>query len=211
MSLMVTCLVELHSVDPSSSYAHIFTALRQFALHLRTAFTTPDSREAFTSCINWPVLSCCRAITAILCSSYEATSHREGTTTTSMSSPLHDLLYPLVQVLQGLARLASPTRYYPYRLHIAALLCELQWASGSFIPTCGPLLEMLNGGVLGAGTHKPKAVAPNNPTPLAYLIKAAPALLDTRAVQDAMVSKILQLILDSLKSQWRSPALPEIG
>lgn len=56
---------------------------------------------------------------------------------------LRALVYPLVQVLLGAARLVPAPRYFPLRLRIAAALHRLADSAGVLVPLAPLLLEML--------------------------------------------------------------------
>lgn len=56
---------------------------------------------------------------------------------------LRALVYPLVQVLLGAARLVPAPRYFPLRLRIAAALQRLADSAGVLVPLAPLLLEML--------------------------------------------------------------------
>lgn len=56
---------------------------------------------------------------------------------------LRVLVYPLVQVLLGAARLVPAPRYFPLRLRLAAALHRLAASAGVLVPLAPLLLEML--------------------------------------------------------------------
>jgi nucleolar complex protein 2 len=217
---MVTCLVELYGIDGAASYGHTFTFLRQLAVHLRGALTAAaaDAPAAFAAVASWPVLACLRALTAIVCAHGCALPPPAaaggsgggggGAPSPAPPPPLSLLLFPLVQVLSGLARLCAPPRAFPLRLHACALLNELAWATGAVVPVAPLLLEVLRAPLF---ERKPRGAAPTNPTPLAFMIKAGPASLDTRATQEALVSRAFELLGDALRAHFCTLALPEVA
>jgi nucleolar complex protein 2 len=202
---MISCLVELFGIDGASSYNHAFTYLRAVAVGLRTALVSGSdlgsgsvaaARAAVASVASWATVNALRALTAIVCA--------HGATP---SAPLWELVYPLAQVLSGLPRAAPAPSHYPLRLHMAALQNELQWATGVYVPVALPLLDILRCRAL---TLKPRGAAPSKPTPLSLVVRVAPSAADTKSYQDSLVARVLELILDAMRSFFASPALPEL-
>lgn len=56
---------------------------------------------------------------------------------------LRPLIYPVVQLLLGAARLVPTPRYFPLRLRLMTALNRLAAAAGVFVPVATLLLEML--------------------------------------------------------------------
>ena len=56
---------------------------------------------------------------------------------------LRPLIYPVVQLLLGAARLVPTPRYFPLRLRLMTALNRLAVAAGVFVPVATLLLEML--------------------------------------------------------------------
>ena len=56
---------------------------------------------------------------------------------------LRPLIYPVVQLLLGAARLVPTPRYFPLRLRLMSALNRLAAAAGVFVPVATLLLEML--------------------------------------------------------------------
>ena len=202
---MISCLVELFGIDGASSYNHAFTFLRALAVALRTALVTGSdaasggpaaARAAIAAIASWATLNALRALTAIV------TAH--GATP---EAPLWELVYPLAQVLSGLPRAAPAPSHYPLRLHAAALLTELQWATGIYAPVALPLLDVLRCRAL---TRKPRGAAPSRPTALNLMLRVGATASDTKAYQDALVARVLELLLDAMRAYFASPALPEV-
>jgi hypothetical protein len=203
---MINCLTELFGLDGASAYAHAFTFLRALAVAVRGALvagadaggaSAPAARAAVSAVASWASLNALRALTAIVCAHGAAPA-----------APLWELVYPLAQVLGALPRVAPSPAHYPLRLHAAALLAELQWATGVYVPAALPLLDVLRSRALA---RKPRGAAPSRPTPIALLLRVGAAAADTKAYQDALVSRTLELLLDALRAHFASPALPELA
>jgi len=54
------------------------------------------------------------------------------------------LIYPLVQVVIGAAKLVPTPKYYPLRFHCARILRDVSSNTGTFIPVLPFYLEVLN-------------------------------------------------------------------
>lgn len=193
--LMAQCLAELYGVDEGAAYSHAFIYLRQLALHLRAALTT-QTKEAVQAVYSWQYVNALRCWTAVL------SRHAS-----SPARPLFQLIFPLVQLLLGTARLVPTPRFFPLRLHAATMLTSLSWSTGVYVPIAPLLVEVLRSPALAA---KPKEAATSTPPALALLIKVSEKALATRAVQDAVVNRALDVLLDAIKSQYYSIALPEL-
>ena len=61
----------------------------------------------------------------------------------SLTQELRPLIYPVVQLLLGAARLVPTPRYFPLRLRLMTALNRLAIAAGVFVPVATLLLEML--------------------------------------------------------------------
>lgn len=68
---------------------------------------------------------------------------RENETSVMCAQELKPLVYPVVQLLLGVAGLVPSPRYFPLRLRCIASLSALSAATGVFIPLAPPLLEVL--------------------------------------------------------------------
>jgi nucleolar complex protein 2 len=91
---------------------------------------------------------------------------------------------------------------------VAGLLTELTWATGAFIPIAPLLLDVLTAPLLA---RKPAPSPLDAPVNLPLMVKAGTTALGGKALQDAIVAKTLDLLLDGLRAHWVSPALPELA
>lgn len=129
LTFMGNCVVELYSVDIDSSYQHAFVYIRQLALHLRSALQK-KTKEAFKVVYCWQYLNCCKVWVAVL-------SANPG------KDELYSLVYPLTEIIWGVAKLLPSTRYLPLRLHCVRMLQQLAASTETFIPTTAILLDAL--------------------------------------------------------------------
>ena len=79
-----------------------------------SASFTSDGVRSFTQVYNWQYVNCLRLWAQVLCA-----HAREP------SAPLRQLVYPLVQVTQGAARLLPSIRFAPLRLQCVRVLNQL--------------------------------------------------------------------------------------
>ena len=111
--LRASCYVDLCAVDAHASYRHAFVYIRQLAIHLRNAIQKA-SPEASRQVYNWQFVNCLRLWAQVLC-----------THARSPTAPLRQLIYPLVQVTLGTARLLPSIRYAALRLQCNGVHCAL--------------------------------------------------------------------------------------
>ena len=113
IALTSACFVDLCAIDASAAYQHAFVYIRQLAIHLRNAIQKPTA-DAYRQVYNWQYVNCLRLWAQVLCA-----LAREP------SAPLRQLVYPLVQVTQGAARLLPSIRFAPLRLQCVRVLNQL--------------------------------------------------------------------------------------
>ena len=119
--LLSSCVVDMCAVDAQAAYRHAFVYIRQLAIHLRNAIqkATP---EATRQVYNWQYVNCLRVWAQVLC------AHAR-----SSSTPLRQLVYPLVQVTLGTARLLPSIRYAPLRFQCCRILNQLCAELGIYV------------------------------------------------------------------------------
>ena len=140
LTFMGNCVVELYSLDYASSYQHAFVYIRQLALHLRTALQK-KTPESFRIVYCWQYMHCLKLWTAILAAACGKPSEANVDDETTL---MRSLIYPLVEVIFGVARLIPTTRHLPLRLHCVRYLQQLAAASELFIPTTSILLDVFD-------------------------------------------------------------------
>jgi nucleolar complex protein 2 len=130
LTFLGNSVVELYSLDMDSSYQHSFVYIRQLALHLRSALQK-KTKESFQVVYCWQYLNCCKVWVAVL----SANPGRDE---------LYSLVYPLTEIIWGVAKLLPSTRYLPLRLHCVRMLQQLAASTETFIPTTAILLDSLD-------------------------------------------------------------------
>ena len=87
-------------------------------------------QESYTNVYNWQYMNCLKLWVHVLC-------------TYAGKKDLLPLVYPVTQIITGVAQLVPTTRYFPLRMHCVKLLNKIANETGTFIPVTGLLLEML--------------------------------------------------------------------
>ncbi|KAF8935013.1 Nucleolar Complex 2 protein [Dissophora ornata] len=150
LHLMQNCVAQLYGLDVDRSYQHGFVYIRQLAIHLRNAVLI-KTKESFKAVYNWQYLHCLGLWSQVV------STH--ALNNAGQPTPLHALIYPLVQVSLGALRLIPTSTYYPLRFQIIRNLIQLIENTGTFIPLAPFLFEVLEGGEMKRpgrkGTLKP--------------------------------------------------------
>ena len=131
LTFMGNCLVELYSMDSTSSYQHAFVYIRQLALLLRSALQKKTS-EHMQQVYCWQYVYCCKLWVAVLANA-------------DNSDPLRSLVFPMSEILLGMCRMVpSPVRHLPLKFHAVRLLQQLAASTQTFIPTTSILMDILD-------------------------------------------------------------------
>jgi len=223
LTFMGNCVVELYSLDYHSSYQHAFVYIRQLALHLRTALQK-KTPESFQAVYCWQYMHCLKLWTAVLTASLtvgrdddndnenDGDEDMEYGARPDEAKLLRSLVYPLAEVLYGVARLVPTTRHLPLRFVCVRLLQQLAAASEMFIPTTSILLEVLD---LKEIHMKPKRIKGRSTTrglvlPLILkLPKEAP--LRTSEQLESCISEVYLLLNREVDLYKYSAGFPEFS
>ncbi|RHY74322.1 hypothetical protein DYB30_004020 [Aphanomyces astaci] len=190
--VMGNCLVELYGLDLVSSYQHVFIYIRQLAMTIRKAIAAP-SADALKGILTWRFVNCLKVWAAVV-SAYPA---------------LKALVYPLTQLTLATIRLASIARYVPLKFQCVKVLQQIALATQTFIPTTPILLDVLQSPIV---TQKKKnAVKETDIVELDLLVKLSKSALESRRVQEMVVSKVFDLLQKECDVQKYSIAFPEFG
>lgn len=133
---MINCIVEVGGLHLSSAYQHMFVALRQLALQIRSS-NTSKTKESFKSIYNWSFLHSIRLWGRMLCTFCD-----EKTVDSKDAAVLRPLIYPFVQIAIGVMRLKPSAKYFPFRLHVIRILTEVGQVTGVYIPLSSYLIEV---------------------------------------------------------------------
>jgi nucleolar complex protein 2 len=192
--LLSSCVVDLCAADPQAAYQHAFVYIRQLAIHLRNAIQKTTD-EAHRQVYSWQFINCVRLWAQVLCAIGKPTD-----------SPLRQLVYPLVQITLGTARLLPNIRYAPLRFQCVRTLNQLSAELGVFIPVAPLLLDACR----FAQLSKPaKKESKERPADWAVLIKVSKADADKYRYQEGMLSQALFLLAEHLHGLAYDVSFPE--
>lgn len=201
INLMKNSASELFAIDLNASYQQAFGFIRQLAMHLRTCLKA-KTPESYQNVYNWQYIHCIDFWAIVLAT----TCDKERSQASGQQSPMHPLIYPLVQAATGAIRLIPTSRYFPLRMHLVQSMLRLMNRTGTYIPLASTLVEILEAPEF-ARKAKPSTLTPLN---FDVLIRAPKAYVRTRVYADQLGEETTYLILEYLNSLSRSIAFPEL-
>ena len=208
INLMKNSATELWGIDASLGYTTGFTYIRQLGIHLRTSIDKP-TKDSHKVIYNWQYVHSLDFWSRVLSAHCAAASAPTSKAPTAPpSSPLHPLIYPLVQITLGALRLIPTPTYFPLRFHLARALLRLGRATHTYIPLVPSLLEVLQSPEL----RKPPAKASTlEPLDFAVAIRAPAAYARTRVYQDELGAQVVALLAEFFGTWARNVAFPELA
>ena len=154
-------------------------------------------RDSYQQVLNWPYVHCVDFWSLALARACAAEVD------TDAPSTLRPLVYPLVQVALGAARLIPLSRYYPLRLHVLRALLRIVQNCGVYVPIAPLVLE-----VFDAPEFQRRAKgATLRPLDLDTTIRAPTAYVRTRVYADQLADEYTHVLLEFLALQARSICL----
>jgi len=190
---------ELFGVDETLSYQIGFDYIRQLAIHLRNSIN--NTKDGYKTIYNWQYahsLDFWSRILAVHCN-----PERE----VKKQSPLRQLIYPLVQVTLGAARLIPTAQFFPIRFYLIRSLIRLSQNTSVFIPLFPLLQEILNSTTL---TRNPKNTN-LQAFDFDHNIKANNAYLGTRTYQQGVCEQFIDLVGEYFAIYSKSISFPELA
>jgi nucleolar complex protein 2 len=210
LTFMGNCIVELYSLDYHSSYQHAFVYIRQLALHLRTAIQkkTPEALQAVYC---WQYIHCLKLWVAVITSSCQKEALDDDNAGLGDEVKLlRSLIFPLTEVILGVARLVPTTRHLPLRLHCVRFLQQLAAAAQVFIPTTSILLDSLDTKEIRMKPKKVHGRAGSRGLQLALILKLPKeSPLRTHEQLEAVVSEVFLLLNREVELYRYSAGFPE--
>lgn len=200
LALLRSCMVELCSVDPLSTYQFAFVSIRQLALNLRTAVLKPSKETLGTVC-GWQFLHCVALWAQVVGAQPDA-------------SQLRPLVHPLVQLVFGAVGVLPVMQYAPLRLHYVRVLHQLAAQTGVYVPTASLLLQTLDApelGRRGGGAGGEKGAKPAPPPELLKSLQLKKAEIGNHETQTAVVLDALKLLKQGAAIYAKSAAFPELA
>ncbi|KAF3913849.1 hypothetical protein ABW21_db0202805 [Orbilia brochopaga] len=193
--------VDLFGVDEDLSYMLGFGYIRQLAVHLRNSITN-NSKESYKQVYNWQYVHSLDFWSRVLATHCDGMKQAE----TGKQSPLHPLIYPLVQVTLGAARLIPTATYFPLRIHLIRSLIRLSRHTGVYIPLASIILEMFSSNEM---KKAPKA-STLKPLDFATIIRVPKSYLRSRVLQDGLGDQIIEVLSEYFVLWATSVAFPEL-
>ncbi|KAI0744746.1 Noc2-domain-containing protein [Earliella scabrosa] len=193
INLMKNSASELFCADHAASYQHAFGYIRQLAIHLRNSMKT-KTKEAYKLVYNWQYVHCVDfwAIVIARACSKQTLLERKG-----QESELKALIYPLVQVALGAARLIRNARCFPFHLHIIRSMLHLTRHTHTYVPLAPYLLPILTSTL--SPSSKPKA-STLRPLDFDLHIRAPQQYLKTRVYNEGLAEEAAFLLAEYLAS-----------
>ena len=212
LTFMGNCLVELYSLDHTSSYLHAFVYIRQLALLLR-GYMQKKTKEAAQQVFCWQFVHCLKLWVAVLstCCKQAREGMNEGKNPDQL---MRELVYPLTEIILGTVRLMpNPARLVPLRFQCIRLCQQLAASSEKFIPATSLLMPVLDLKELDMKPKKIKSKGSGSTTrgvQLPFLLKLSKDdPLRTAEEQEAVVAEFFQLLNRELELYRYSPGFPE--
>ena len=202
-NLMKNSGAELWGQDPNIGYTTGFAYIRQLAVHLRTSITHP-TKDSYKTIYNWQYVHSLDFWSRVL--STHCSPHTNPTLKTPSASPLHPLIYPLVQITLGALRLIPTPTYFPLRFHLTRALLRLSRTTNTYIPLAPPLLEVLSSPDLS----KPPKPSTLSPLDFSIVLRAPKTYLRTRVYQDGLGQQIQELLAEFFACWSKHIAFPEL-
>ncbi|TBU59905.1 Noc2-domain-containing protein [Dichomitus squalens] len=193
INLMKNSASELFCADHAASYQHAFGYIRQLAVHLRNSMKT-KTKEAYKQVYNWQYVHCIDfwAIVIARACGKETLLERGG-----QESELQALIYPLVQVALGAARLIRNARSFPFHLHVVRSILHLTRHTHTYVPLAPYLLPILTSTL--SASSKPKA-STLRPFDIETHIRAPQQYLKTRVYNEGLAEESAFLLAEYLAS-----------
>ncbi|KAI0632864.1 Noc2-domain-containing protein [Trametes polyzona] len=193
INLMKNSASELYCTDHAASYQHAFGYIRQLAIHLRNSMKT-KTKEAYKLVYNWQYVHCVDFWALVIARACDKQTliERGG-----QESELQALIYPLVQVALGAARLIRNARSFPFHLHIVRSILHLTRHTHIYVPLAPYLLPVLTSTLSASSKPKPSTLRPLD---FETHIRAPQQYLKTRVYNEGLAEESAFLLAEYLAS-----------
>ncbi|WFD41960.1 Nucleolar Complex 2 protein [Malassezia psittaci] len=197
--LMKNTACELFCLHPDAAYQQTFGFIRQLAISLRNCLKL-KGKEQFQTVLNWPYIHCLDFWSMVLSKTCNDQSEEHG------PSHMRPLIYPLVQVALGVARLVPISRYFPLRMHVVRGMLRLIQTTHVYIPLAALILEVFE----SPEFQRKSKGATLKPLDLETTFRAPQAYVRTRIYAEQLAEEFSFLLQEYLTTQARSIAFPEL-
>lgn len=192
INFMRRSLVEMFTLDLTTTYQHAFLYIRQLAIHLRNAVIL-KKKDSFQAVYNWQYINSLRLWSELL-------------SLTASNDNLQPLVYPLVTITIGVIRLIPTAQYFPLRFHCIQLLISLVKGTNCFIPILPFIFD-----VLKSKTFNEKHTAVSmKPLQFTCILRLNKAQLSQNGFRDEVIEQIYALCLEYLSHESNSIAYCEL-
>ncbi|CAN9099822.1 unnamed protein product [Alternaria alternata] len=182
INLMKNTAAELWGIDPTVGYTTGFGFIRQLAIHLRTSITN-KTKDSYKTVYNWQYIHSLDFWSRVISMHCESLREAEA----GKPSPLRPLIYPVVQLIRSLLRIAQ--------------------ATSTYIPLAPALVEVLN----SAEMKKPPKPSTLKALDFSISIRASKAFLRTRIYQDGIGEQVAELLAEFFILWTKNIAFPELA
>ncbi|KAL8774061.1 MAG: hypothetical protein Q9209_001169 [Squamulea sp. 1 TL-2023] len=203
INLMKNSAAELWGIDPDVGYMTGFVYIRQLAVHLRSNITQP-TKDSYKQIYNWQYIHSLDFWSRVISTHCCPTSN--PCLKVSSDSPLHPLLYPLVQITLGALRLIPTPTYYPLRFQLTRSLLRISRATITYIPLAPSLLEVLQ----SAEMTKPPKPSTLKSLDFTTALRVAKPYIGTRTYQDGLGEQLVELMAEFFGIWAKHIAFPEL-
>ncbi|KAL8706841.1 MAG: hypothetical protein Q9225_007900 [Loekoesia sp. 1 TL-2023] len=204
INLMKNSAAELWGIDPGIGYTTGFVYIRQLAVHLRTSITQP-TKDSYKQIYNWQYVHSLDFWSRMISTHCSPASN--PSLKASSDSPLHPLLYPLVQITLGALRLIPTPAYYPLRFQLTRSLLRVSRATTTYIPLAPSLLEVLQ----SAEMTKPPKPSTLKSLDFTTALRVPKPYLRTRTYQDGLGELLVELMAEFFSIWAKHIAFPELS
>lgn len=192
IAFVARCITELYKSNTAMAYQQAFLYIRQLALHLRAAFIKKGDK-AIAPVRSWQYMHCIRLWTSVICA---MPSEQRG---------LGVLVYPLIQVMQGVMTVIPSPYFAPLRFHLAHCAHQLTAHCEVFIPMSLPLTELLE---YQEFFNKPSP-STDAPPKLAFMLSLPPNSWNKKVVKESVLQEIVRLLRIEAELYKCHPGFPE--
>ncbi|KAL8859184.1 MAG: hypothetical protein Q9178_004287 [Gyalolechia marmorata] len=203
INLMKNSAAELWGIDPDVGYTTGFVYIRQLAVHLRSSITQP-TKDSYKQIYNWQYIHSLDFWSRVISTHCSPTSN--PSLKVSSDSPLHPLLYPLVQITLGALRLIPTPTYYPLRFQLTRSLLRISRATTTYIPLAPSLLEVFQ----AAEMTKPPKPSTLKTLDFTTALRVPKPYLGTRTYQDGLGEQLVELMAEFFGIWAKHIAYPEL-
>lgn len=199
---------ELFGIDETLSYQIGFENIRQLAIHLRNTLSATskksnkiNSADAYKIVYNWQFCHSLDFWSRVL--SFACNPEKEQ----GRESPLRQLIYPLIQLTIGTARLIPTPQFFPLRFYLIRSLIRLSQNTGVFIPIYPIISEILTSTAFTKFSKKKENLEAFD---FEHNIKCSQGYLGTKTYQEGLSEQLIDLLSEYFVLYSKSVSFPEL-